>query len=549
VGIEFRQGDVIEVLQEYEDESFVACVCDPPYGLNFMGRTWDHGVPGEAYWLEVLRVLKPGGVLLAFGGPRTFHRLMSAIEDAGFDLCDTLCWLQGQGLPKSTNISKRIDKEAGAERPVVGTWKPTGTARPAPGRGHSGKRAGQGPDPNRVPLGTLLPITAPATPDAHTWDGWGTGLKPSWEPIVLARKPRQDTYAQTAIEHGSGALWIEGTRVGSEERTYHGMSQASKGKGVFRDDNWDAKDIEVTVRGRWPSNLLLSHSAGCAPQTQPCPNCGGRGHIRGEMPPFKASWEEWYAKTKDYGGTREEYDKLKQGGIGIISCELCGGRGSAPVVVRMSTTGKWNRTDGMRPFNNEGRPTGYHPWGPKHEDIEQWDCEPACPSAMIGDSAHWFPRLELCGDDFLIERFLFQKKADRAEREAGLHDREPTRGHAAYGDMKGTPEHAPNTTGEVRNPHPTIKPLAVCRWLARLCRPPEAYLDEARLLVPFSGTGSEIIGALLAGWRNITGIEISEEYLSLAEARLGWWQWAMEHTKLDDPAAILRESKDQERLL
>ena len=112
-------GDVSEILPTLEAESFDAVLCDPPYGLKFMGKAWDHGVPGEPVWREVLRVVKPGAHLVAFGGTRTFHRLAVGIEDAGFEIRDCLLWLYGQGFPKSLDISKAIDKAAGAERRAV----------------------------------------------------------------------------------------------------------------------------------------------------------------------------------------------------------------------------------------------------------------------------------------------------------------------------------------------------------------------------------------------------------------------------------------------
>ena len=113
-------GDCLEVMRTLDADSVDTCVTDPPYGLEFMGKNWDHGVPGIPYWEELYRILKPGAMLLAFGGTRTWHRLAVAIEDAGFEIRDTVMWVYGSGFPKSHNISKAIDKAAGAEREVVG---------------------------------------------------------------------------------------------------------------------------------------------------------------------------------------------------------------------------------------------------------------------------------------------------------------------------------------------------------------------------------------------------------------------------------------------
>jgi len=184
---EFRilEGDVIERLAELPDNSFDGCLTDPPYGLSFMGKRWDYAVPGPDVWAEVLRVLKPGAMLLAFGGTRTHHRLWCAIEDAGFEVRDCLMWLYGSGFPKSLDISKAIDKAAGTEREVVGInedylrRKPNGMKTAgATAYGYS-----------QTQQETDARITTPATDAAKQWDGYGTSLKPSFEPVCLAMKP------------------------------------------------------------------------------------------------------------------------------------------------------------------------------------------------------------------------------------------------------------------------------------------------------------------------------------------------------------------------
>lgn len=171
------------------ENSLDACVTDPPYGLSFMGKSWDHAVPGPDYWREVLRVLKPGAHLLAFGGTRTNHRMVCAIEDAGFEIRDSLQWIFGSGFPKSLDVSKAIDKAAGAEREVVGrkadprylspadssSGSPMGNISPRVNGGINYERAGF--------------VTAPATDAAREWSGWGTALKPAYENITCAQKP------------------------------------------------------------------------------------------------------------------------------------------------------------------------------------------------------------------------------------------------------------------------------------------------------------------------------------------------------------------------
>ena len=169
------------------DNCIDAVVTDPPYGLAFMGKKWDYDVPSEAIWAECLRVLKPGGHMLAFAGTRTQHRMAVRIEDAGFEIRDMIAWVYGSGFPKSHDVSKAIDKLAGVE------------------------------------------ITAPATDAAMQWQGWGTALKPSLEPVTVARKPLTGTVADNVLAHGTGGINIDGCRVTTDD---------------------------ASNRGRWPANLI-----------------------------------------------------------------------------------------------------------------------------------------------------------------------------------------------------------------------------------------------------------------------------------------------------
>lgn len=253
-------GDCLLVLPTLPAESVDAVVTDPPYELGFMGKRWD--ASGIAYngslWAEVLRVLKPGGHLLAFGGTRTYHRMACAIEDAGFEVRDSLHWIYGSGFPKSLDVSKAIDKAAGAEREVVGSKLGRAGYSLAKSKGALmfGGIGGSG-DPARE-----CAITAPATDAARQWDGWGTALKPAHEPVVVARKPLVGTVADNVQQHGTGALNIDGCRVGMADwgkrppRTPNAILGGGKGT------NLTASEAPEGM-GRWPSNLLLSHTPEC----------------------------------------------------------------------------------------------------------------------------------------------------------------------------------------------------------------------------------------------------------------------------------------------
>jgi site-specific DNA-methyltransferase (adenine-specific) len=221
-------GDCRIVLATLDDNSIDSIVCDPPYELGFMGKAWDNS--GIAYdvtvWRQCLRVLKPGGHLVAFGGSRTYHRLAVAIEDAGFEIRDQIQWIYGSGFPKSLDVSKAMDKQAGATREVVGSKHGANLLK----SNAFADRAINGHNPN-------VAITAPSTDLAKQWQGWGTALKPAHEPAVLARKPLCGTVADNVTTWGVGALNIDKTRVGGEP-------------------------------GRWPANVILDEDAAKALDAQ-----------------------------------------------------------------------------------------------------------------------------------------------------------------------------------------------------------------------------------------------------------------------------------------
>lgn len=220
------------------DEGCVdAIVTDPPYGLGFMGKSWDKTLPDPRTWSECLRVLKPGGHAVIFGAPRLYHRLACAVEDAGFEVRDVLMWVFAQGFPKSLDVSKAIDGHLGAVRQVVGfdaqkakqqTGK-AGTSALSDFAGNTGE------------------VTAPATTEAATWAGWGTALKPAYEPILLVRKPLIGTVAQNVLTHGTGGINVDACRVEGGASVFG----TGAGGGAF-----------VDAVGRWPANVIMDEEAG-----------------------------------------------------------------------------------------------------------------------------------------------------------------------------------------------------------------------------------------------------------------------------------------------
>jgi DNA modification methylase len=266
-------GDCRDVLPTLAQDSFDAIVCDPPYGLGFMGKAWDHGVPGVPFWTEAFRVAKPGAHLVAFGGTRTYHRLTCAIEEAGFEIRDCLMWLYGSGFPKSLDVSKAIDKAAGAERVITKPkTRPDGRrAMDARANGYPGSHeAWQRPWKNDASAVIRQAMnTAPATDAARQWAGRGTALKPAWEPIILARKPLAGTVAATVQQFGTGAINVDVCRIAGVPPSVPQPAFNSPTGRTYGMKTGEGRNGEMShASGRWPANLLLDAESAAALDAQ-----------------------------------------------------------------------------------------------------------------------------------------------------------------------------------------------------------------------------------------------------------------------------------------
>jgi len=403
------KGNCLDLLAKLPDNSVDSIVTDPPYELGFMGKSWDNS--GIAYsvqlWTECLRVLKPGGHLFAFGGSRTYHRLACAVEDAGFEVRDQIMWLYGSGFPKSLDVSKAIDKSAGAEREVVGS-KVTGKAN-APrseGRNHVDCASGQ----------MEVDITAPATPEAQQWAGWGTALKPAHEPIIVARKPLSGTVASNVLEWGVGALNIDGSRVGTESRPLR-VSESTESKNAYGDGLNGSKAVGETTQGRWPANVIHD----------------GSDEVLAEFPTTAG--------------------------------------GAAP-----------------RKSNSDG--AGLYEGGWKAVQRDE--------------------RVEFAGGS--AARFFYCAKASKSERNAGLEGLPET--YAARDN--GFSDKISDTKQPRANFHPTVKPIALMRYLVKMVTPP-----SGTVLDPFLGSGTTACAAIMEGFEWI-GCEMTEDYWPIIEARVLW---------------------------
>ena len=408
-------GDCLNELRTIPDNSIDAVVTDPPYGLSntspaqvadtitrwasgdreylptsvgFMGHEWDGFVPPVAVWDECLRVLKPGGHLLAFAGSRTHDLMTLGIRLAGFEIRDSVAWLYGSGFPKSLDVSKAIDKAAGAEREAIGPRVYAG--------GHVQRSSA---DKLAPPIGTFKRSqddrveTEPATDAAREWEGWGTALKPAFEPVTLARKPLTGTVAANVQEHGTGALNIDGCRIGTSDKLPAAGGAREMGNQVYGKGLGVSSGRSAELGGRWPANVVLDESQAAELDRQ-------SGHLK---------------------------------------------------------TGSWN---GKRTSNKMGDSGIYGAAGARHEAAR-------------------------AGDEGGASRFFYVPKAPKSER--------------------------PVVDGVA---HPTVKPVALMRWLVRMVTPP-----GGTVLDPFAGSGTTLEAAVRENVQSI-GIEREADYLPLIKQRL-----------------------------
>ena len=319
--INLLHGDCLEQMKTLDDNSVDSIVTDPPYGISFMAKKWDYDVPSVEVWKEAMRVLKPGGHALIACGTRTQHRMVVNIEDAGFEIRDVVSWIYGSGFPKSLNVSKAIDKAAGAEREVVYRGD-------EPGR-EGRKSRKKMPQPmdwgNTAQEPDDFTITAPATEEAKQWDGWGTALKPACEFFTLARKPLSEkTVAANVLKWGTGGINIDGCRVaptddvsgwpktGSKE----GENTSMSGKNYAR----NAKPDNPT--GRFPANLIHDGSQEVL---------------------------ELFPETKSGGGLRHNKNSSKNNAFGKFAPNVSSGGGDSGSAARFFYCPKASKKD-----RNEG---------------------------------------------------------------------------------------------------------------------------------------------------------------------------------------------------
>ena len=499
-------GDCLEELKNLDDNSIDAVICDPPYGLSntkpqqvadvlkawvtgdtvsvpakrggFMGKDWDSFVPPPAVWAECLRVLKPGGHMAVFAGSRTQDLMGLSIRLAGFEIRDTLGWIYGSGFPKSMDVSKAIDRAAGAEREVIGS-KVTGNAKQrtsATGEFADGNHGGQ----------QVVDVTAPATPEAQRWDGWGTALKPAIEPIILARKPLDGTVANNVLAHGVGGLNIDACRVGNESRINLPAGNKANSGGVYKFSNAEvdafngAKPAEVV--GRFPANVLLDEHAAKEMDKQ-------SGVLKGRV-----------GMTKHGSGTNSVYGTYERSAQSLVSDGVEDSGGASRFFPVFKSEEETPETKGRFPANvlldEHAAAEMDEQSGVSVSRANTSSDNRGAEGSHIFASASFGRRdpsnsyNDSGGASRFFPVFKYQAKAPKRERPVLVRE-------------DGT-----------KIQHPTVKPLALMEWLITLITP-----EGGLILDPFAGTGTTLQAATNKGFNPI-GIEADADYIQLINKRM-----------------------------
>jgi DNA modification methylase len=519
-------------------------VTDPPYGLSFMGKKWDYDVPSEDVWRECLRVLKPGGHLLAFAGTRTQHRMAVRIEDAGFEIRDMIAWMYGSGFPKSLAVGKAIDKAMGCERESR-TTSSSETSKAANMRANRkcdecGKWTFS-PDPCSCPRDN-----GPQTQEGARYDGWGTALKPALEPITVARKPLVGTVATNVLEHGTGGINVDRCRVGTEIITQRlatvegGKAIGAKAVGVKQ----KATGETTTTIGKWPANLIHDGSdevVGLFPVTKPSRSqdepkgtrpggFGNVGHTSGSNRPNGTQHDDnggsaarfFYCAKASKKDRDEGLDSMKLVVLKLHSCESNSTQQdqSATLLVNMEAS-LLKATEEFGTNLKNGSEWSTTLFGNRFTEQFQKECKSTTStetrltieSKILNALQH-----SITSDCTLVANSEMESGGNLAANVELLNTltftiNEKMALALGASNVQSTMQ-LKISVKNGRNVHSTVKPTALMRYLCRLVTPPGGIV-----LDPFMRSGSTGKAAVLEGFEFI-GIERDAEYLEIAKARI-----------------------------
>jgi DNA modification methylase len=564
-------GDCLEVMAGMEENSIDSIVCDPPYGLSkepdivdvlthwlagdkykhggggFMGKSWDSFVPGPEYWRACYRVLKPGGYILCFASSRTFDLMAIALRLAEFECHPFIAWVFGSGFPKATNLSKMLDKAAGAEREVLNSFSRSG---------RSGGILGKETE-------IIRDITAPATPEAQQWDGWFYGkqsMKPAMEPVLLFQKPPKGRMVDNVLEWGTGAINVDGCRVGRDAEDVSGWSQSgskASGNRAMSGANY-ARDAKHDASGRWPANLVLSYPEDEYDANGKLLPNPGKDEVLAGFPVTGASKQAERGKGID-GATFKNVN----GEMGGVRGHNDNG-GSAARFFYVAKSSKRDRNEGLDgtctvKYNVDKSNlilSGGLSWGNVYAGLVQslqkatsgiqtvkWLIDESgesitglCPLDSLSTTLTEISRITTSEILNLLTPSLTSAfiPAVNSEMANGGNPAESAENSSKYQQTttNGSQESARGASLVVSkmlsvirdgenwkhktNIHSTVKPTDLMRYLCRLVTPPEGIV-----LDPFMGSGSTGKAALLEGFQFI-GIEQDAEYIEIARRRIEW---------------------------
>jgi len=570
-------GDSREKLKELEDESIDALVTDPPYLINFMGKDWDkeNSPAGDSsFWEEVLRVMKPGAHGLVFGHSRQHHRVMTALEDAGFEIRDCLMWLYGQGFPKSHNIGKSVEK-------LNGTVKVKGKKKGAGSTGNTyvsnntdyvgGDKGVYKKEYDEIEI-------------TNDWEGWGTALKPCYEPIIMVRKPlaKKHTIAKNVLAYGVGGINIDASRIGTSEdfsNVKPRKMMANQGS-VKTDDHdhtaaesWQQAKDKLQNLGRFPANVLLSHH----------PDCKQVGEVEdtrsgGERTKTIFSEKEPVSGGEGTGGTmkatttRKVYECADDCAVKILDEQsgITKGSGKATITQAGLCADGIGKHDGRKtmPKAKEGLMTKRNV-GDSGGASRFFKCVDDCPVKILDEQApktgnghapktkvtgygknyggtttyegagkrldglsgasKFFKCVDDCPVKILDEQSGIIKGGTWNNTEGARHFNnegkktnyttkkvDKTQGGASrffYCAKVGKKE---RNAGSTKNTHPTVKPIKLMTYLTKLITPP-----NGKVLDPFMGSGSTGMACAMQGF-DFVGIDMDPDYVEISKARIEW---------------------------
>lgn len=533
------QADVNTVSPDDLDGLFHALLSDPPYhlesivkrfgkqdsapaqygkdgafgrvGKGFMGKAWDGGDVAfrAGTWHNLLAKLYPGGFGMAFSSAKLFHRMMVAIEDGGAVMHPMIGWTYSSGFPKATRIDTQADKLEGKldQRGVISTSRQLikDSLREMEGR--------------KDRLAPTFDYTSAASELGKVWQGHRYGqqaLAPALEPLAVFQRPYDGKPFLNIIETGAGALWIDGARIGTGETL---VRQTGESDRIYKTgfDNKSGFIDNSSGMGRWPKNLLLQHDPLC--------ECLGETEEEYTINAFDDDMHPFGdAEGEAYSSSVQKTKAL------VWQCvDTC--------AVKHFASQHGKTTSGlMTPAHNVSSEWGYHD-GTRVKPTLQPTYGDSGEISRFFYQIHW--SYEIFEQLQNSDAALYFAKASKTEKNTGLDHFSSQK--VNDGRAKDIDNAFQRGTTLRKNTHPSVKPLDLTRYLATLLLPPAHYAPR-RLLVPFSGSGSEMIGGLLAGFEEVVGVELDldNEYIHIANARLDFWQWAINKYGSLPPKEIIR---------